>query len=397
MDHKQINTGLLRAYLDGEVNAGESSAIAAHLEDCAGCRDTLAALKSQAGGAHDQLQHLPQLEWDAEKQAAAWRAFQQKRNQAMENVGVRWNPWRTWSLAGAGTFVAMLALVFTVAPVRSWAENFLAIFRVQHFTVLELNPQAMRASGLADNSMLNQTITHMLSDDVTVTEKPQPPQLVPDVATAAAMAKFPLHLIAGQTPSALVFRGTVAAQMKLDRDRLQSILDEAGRRDLVLPSSVDGATIGMRVPAGIIASYGSCGDVAARMTAHKAQQGAFDAGDATCTTLMELPSPTVSAPKEIDPAEIAQVGLELLGMSANDAANFTATVDWTTTLVVPVVQGQSSYAKVDVNGAEGVLLRSRNPQRATRYTLTWVNDGIVYGLTGTGDDAAALHMAELVE
>ena len=50
--------------------------------------------------------------------------------------------------------------------------------------------------------------------------------------------------------------------MKLDRDRIQSILDEAGHSDLKIPASVDGATIGVRVPAGVMAFYGNCGDAA---------------------------------------------------------------------------------------------------------------------------------------
>ena len=64
--------------------------------------------------------------------------------------------------------------------------------------------------------------------------------------------------------------------------------------------------------------------------------------DATCISLVELPSPIVSAPQEIDPAQIAQVALQFLGMNANDAASFTQTVDWTSTLVLPVIRGKST-------------------------------------------------------
>ena len=80
--------------------------------------------------------------------------------------------------------------------------------------------------------------------------------------------------------------------------------------------------------------------------------------DTTCVSLFEIPSPIVSAPQEIDPAQIAQVALQFLGMSANDAANFTQTVDWTSTLVLPVVRGESKYEQVHVNGNEGALLRA---------------------------------------
>jgi hypothetical protein len=105
----------------------------------------------------------------------------------------------------------------------------------------------------------------------------------------------------------------------------------------------------------------------------------------------------VSAPRQINPAQIAQVALQFLGMSANDAASFTQTVDWTTTLVLPVPHGESSYEKVPINGNEGVLLRPTGPRPSNSFTLMWVNDGIVYDLIGSGDDTTALNLASHLE
>ena len=56
----------------------------------------------------------------------------------------------------------------------------LAVFRVQRVTVLEINPATIRNNGLEDNQLLNQTISRVLSDEVTVTQKPQRPQLIAD-------------------------------------------------------------------------------------------------------------------------------------------------------------------------------------------------------------------------
>jgi hypothetical protein len=109
--------------------------------------------------------------------------------------------------------------------------------------------------------------------------------------------------------------------------------------------------------------------------------------------LVELPSPIVSAPQQIDPAQIAQVALQFLGMSANDAANFTQTVDWTSTLVLPVVRGKSTYEQVHVNGNEASLLRPAKEKQSGHFTLMWVDNGIVFALNGTGDDATAINLA----
>jgi hypothetical protein len=404
MQHNGLNTGILQAYLDGQMDSRTTSAaeednLNRHIESCAECQTELKILSGHAASVRAALDHLPQLphKWNADSTAGVWAAFQRQRERSMEGEHINRNVWRMWSLAGAGVaLVALIFVAFTLAPVRTWAENLLSIFRVQHFTVLELNPSAMKGGGLQGDQFLNESVSRILSDQVTVTENPRKPELVADTATASKLAGFPVQLLTGQTPSALLFRSGASAQMKLDRDRLQSILDEAGRSDLQIPGSVDGATIAIRVPAGIMALYGNCGDAAARMQG-QAPNGQGQPGDATCVSLIELPSPTVSAPQQIDPGEIAQVALQFIGMSANDAANFTQTVDWTTTLVVPVIQGQSSYEQVHVNGNDGVLLRPKVPQSSTRFSLVWVDNGIVYALEGTGDDTTALNLASQLE
>jgi hypothetical protein len=208
-----------------------------------------------------------------------------------------------------------------------------------------------------------------------------------------------VQLLAGEHTETLLFRSAIGARMKLDRDRMQSILDEAGHGDIRIPESVDGATIGVHVPAGITAIYGNCGDLAARMQgkAEEKPDEPRDRGDESCVSLMELRSPSVTAPQQVDPAEIAQVALQFFGMSANEAASFTQTVDWSTTFVLPVMQGQMSYEKIPVNGNEGVLLRPKNAQRNTHFSLLWVDSGVVYNLNGTGDDTSALNLAGQLE
>lgn len=326
---------------------------------------------------------------------AAWTRLRARMNEAGGQKRIRWTPMRVWSLATAGLAGVAAVLVITVAPIRAWAENLLSIFRVEHVTVVDISSGNLK--GLAGDQVFNQAIARIISEEVTVTEPPQKPQRVPDAATGAKLAGFEIHLLDGETPSALMVRNAITAQMKLDRDRLQSILDEAGRSDLRIPSSVDGAVIGMRVPAGIMAFYGNCGDVAARLGGtHEA--GATTAQENTsCVKLGELPSPTASVPKDVDPAELAQVALQFAGLSATEAANFTQTVDWTTTFVLPVPHGEASYEKVYVNGNEAVLLRPKMPSASTRFVLIWVDNRIMYNLEGTGDDTTALNLAGKIE
>ena len=403
MKHGEINQGVLRAYLDGQLDSGQATAIEQHLEGCAACREELAILRRQAARVEECLNRWPDSA-EATNTAIAWAAFQKRREDFMESEQNRWTWLQKLSLGGGGLAVVAVVLVLTVAPVRAWAESLLSIFRVQRVTVLEIDPATMRNNGLENNQLLNQTISRVLSDEVTVTQKPQRPQLITDAALASNDAGFTVRLLPDKTPSSLLLESGAAMQMKLNRDRIQSILNEAGRSDLQIPESVDGATVGVRVPAGVMALYGNCGDVASRMTSpavpkHGPNSDGASAphADATCVSLIQLPSPIVSAPQQIDPAQIAQVALQFLGMSANDAANFTQTVDWTSTLVLPVVRGQSKYEQVHVNGNEAALLRPANQKQSGHFSLMWVDNGIVFALNGTGDDATAVNLASQLQ
>ena len=392
MKHAEIGT--LRAYLDGQLDSGQVATVDQHLKSCAVCQGEQATLRDHAARVREGLDRLPELP-GAENSGTAWAAFQKKREGWMDREQNRWSLGRRLSLVGAGLSVAAVILVLTVAPVRAWAESLLAIFRVERFTVLEIDPSAFKRNGLENNQLLNQAIGRVLSDEITVTQKPQKPQLVADAATASKAAGFPVRLLPDETPSSLLLESGAGMQMKLNRDRIQSILDEAGRSDLQIPSSVDGATVGVRVPAGVMAFYGNCGDVSSGRVFFTSDGGRNSGGDAdaTCISLIELPSPVVSVPQEIDPAQIAQVALQFLGMNANDAASFTQTVDWTSTLVLPVVRGKSKYEQVHVNGNEAALLRPVSQRQSGRFTLMWVDNGIVFALNGTGDDTTAINLA----
>jgi hypothetical protein len=391
---KHAETGTLRAYLDSQLDSGQLAAVEQHITSCGECERELATLRDHAARVRDGLDRLPALAV-VENPATAWAAFQNKREDWMEREQNRWSLGRRLSLAGAALGVVAVVLVLTVAPVRAWAESLLGIFRVQRFTVLEIDPSAFKGNGLKNNQLLNQAIGRVLSDEVTVTQQPQKPQVVADAATASKATGFPVQLLPGEAPSGLLVEGGAAMQMKLNRDRIQSILDEAGRSDLQIPASVDGATVGVRVPAGVMAFYGNCGNVGSGI--FFTSRGEGKAEDASCISLIELPSPIVSAPQEIDPAQIAQVALQFMGMNANDAANFTQTVDWTSTLVLPVERGKTNYEQVHVNGNEAALIRPSRQGPAGHYSLMWVDNGIVFGLSGTGDDTTAVNLASQLQ
>jgi len=183
-------------------------------------------------------------------------------------------------------------------------------------------------------------------------------------------------------------QGGTAFEFTVDRNLAQGILNEAGRSDLQLPAALDGATMAVDIPAGVTAAYGNCPKV----------EGSNETGSpgrrfATCVVLAQIPSPAVTTPPDLDVAQLAQIGLQFTGMSAEEAQAFSQTVDWASTLVVPIPRNGAVYTQVPEDGVIGYLIQ-RPADDAPQYAVIWVKDGIIYAIGGLGSNSsAALEMA----
>jgi hypothetical protein len=111
-----------------------------------------------------------------------------------------------------------------------------------------------------------------------------------------------------------------------------------------------------------------------------------------CVYLLQAPSPTVSVPPNLDMSEIAEAALELAGMSPGEAHSFCQTVDWSSTIVVPIPRNTSFYEKVSVDGVEGTLI-TETLTEGNRFTLLWIKNGVIHSLIGPGNSSDALTLA----
>ena len=198
------------------------------------------------------------------------------------------------------------------------------------------------------------------------------------------------------------FKQTVIERIERDPKFAKALLDEAGRGDLVLPKEVDGADVSVTIPSSVSIAYGTCPEPSSESEAEREREREMETSGpreelyADCIIFAQIPSPEVSAPASLDLARLAQIGLEFTGMSPEEAAEFTSTVDWTSTLVVPIPQDAASYEQVPVDGVTGALIERtiEDGDDAPRFALFWVKDGILYTIGGLGGDAqTALEIA----
>jgi hypothetical protein len=282
-----------------------------------------------------------------------------------------------------------LSLLFPAA--RSFAQRLLATLRVERVQTVNLDFSSLDTAG---TRRLHGALQQMLSEKVVVTTD-EPGAEEPSQAAAAQSAGFSVRILPTrpESPSFHV-SGAHAFSLSLDRARLQDLIDQAGRTDLILPASLDGATVSVRIPRAVRINYGGCIDEHRSDTPPPSPASAPPADP--CISVMEVPSPTVNVPSDLDLQQIAEIGVQLAGMDAVQARQFCQSVDWKSTLVLPIPPSVQSYETVYIKGVRGTLLRFPHGARAA-YILIWVDGGIIYGLAGQGDPNSAVELASSLE
>ena len=388
-----ITDSSLHAYLDQQLPDLERSHIESHLQDCPACRDRLAELASLAKEVSLRLAALKPGPAEAPRPALlALRQFNHKETHPMFNIFSKRNLRPLWVTIAV---IAVLAISLNFQPVQALAASFLGLFRVQQVTILPINSNTIQS--LENNQDISKAVSQLFSDSVTTTRPASQPQQVADAATASKLAGFTVRQWKDSTlPAVITVSSGQAFTFTVNRARAQQILTSLGNNTLQLPQSIDGAKISVDIPAGVSTAYGDCPTMRLKRPGSGAaatDQPAAPAAD--CLVLLQIPSPTINTPSSIDPAQLAAIGLQALGMSADQAQSFSQKVNWSTTLVIPIPTGEVSYQDVQVDGAKGYVLAPVNGSGSAnaRYSVVWVKAGVIYSVAGTGDPAQGLAVA----
>ncbi len=390
---KCLSEGVLRAYLDQELHVSEHAEIEAHLQNCRECRERSHAISTLAGRVDTQLLSLDvspnAAEENPELALARFKARHDVREEQVSFIArifaKRWRP--AWVTAMAAA-VILAILAFPTA--RSLAQRLLATLRVEQVQTVSLD-----LSSLGGNRSLQQMLGKMISDKIVVTTD-EKPQNAATVEAASQLAGFEVQLLSARSDSPQFHvQGAHAFQITIDRARLQDIFDQSGRPDLILPATLDGATLAVQVPRAVELKYGNCpgnnGDE---------NSGGLDAGATPhrvparedCIFLVEAPSPAVQVPSDLNLQQLAETALELGGMGPTEARQFCQTIDWKSTLVLPIPRSVRSYDQVEVNGVQGTLIQTPS-HRGPGYLLIWVKNAMIYCLGGSGDSSKAVELA----
>jgi len=389
-----LSDGEIRSLQDQELAADQNTAGEAHLADCQTCQARAAELLARSQRIQARLDHLPDAPADLPRTGVesarlrlATRLENRKENPMQSKTFLRL-PRTAWA---ALVVVVVLAVSLTFEPVRALANNFLALFRVEQIRVVQIDPDELEEK-LESSSQLE----YILSNEVQVEEKGEA-QKAASAEEASALAGYPLRLPVGlEGKQSFSVQPGASLSFTVNLELVRGVLKDLGREDIQLPDNLDGAVVEMDIPTGVAASYGECDfePEPGQIDPDNSRPLKFDLEN--CTTLMQIPSPQVSAPPDLDLKQIGEAYLQVLGMSAEEAGSFARNLDWTTTFVIPLPRYYAEYEEVSVDGTLGTLIyRPRGYDSG--YTLMWIKNGMIYALSGKGDRSEALQVAASIQ
>ena len=265
--------------------------------------------------------------------------------------------------------IAVVVLLFTVPAVRVAAQNALDLFRVHSFEGIEIDPARLdQLRALHDQ--IGKDPSMMVLDQQDVIKEPGKPLVYPSAVLAGNAAGLPgLKQPRGPLPNGMRFtkaqvQGEGIARLTLHADKLRKVIELLGLTDVQVPGYLDGQKITVHMPPIV------------------SQQ--FDNGT-THMTLVEAHSPELGLPPGADLKQLGEIGLRILGLDADEARRVAASIDWKSTLVVPVPTSAQSFRQVEVNGQKGLFIRCEMPdstgaRHRSGAVLLWTEGDRVLGM-----------------
>jgi hypothetical protein len=280
---------------------------------------------------------------------------------------------KRWFAAAAS--IAVVGFAFTLPPVQAAAQAFLDFFRVRQFTGVQFDVERLRT---LETSGLD--LQAMFGSVEPLTPPPQPVSYATAAEAGQAAGirvRTPAWVPPGYSSTGFMVSSEHAARVTANTAGLQALLDTLGLGDVELPEGLDGQVATVRVPPIVSQAYAN-----ADRTLH----------------VIQARSPDVSFPAGVDLAKLAYAGLRVLGMPQDEAYHMSVTIDWRTTLIVPVPAQAASYRPINVAGNEGLLITGLAAHEGRPGgVLMWAADGETFAVAGPLNGVNGAELLEIAQ
>jgi hypothetical protein len=280
---------------------------------------------------------------------------------------------RKWFAAAAS--IAVVGFAFTLPPVQAAAQAFLDLFRVVQFAGVRFDAERLRnleTSGLNLQAMFGDV------EPLTTPQEPVSYATAAEAGDAAGIrARTPAWVPPGYASTGFMVSSEHAARITANTAGLQALLDTLGLDDVELPDGLDGQVATLRIPPIVTQRYAS--------------------GERALYVIQSR-GPDVSFPAGLDLSKLAYAGLRVLGTPQDEAYRMSVTIDWRTTLIVPVPMQAAAYRPINVAGNEGLLLEGlAADEERPGSLLMWSAGGETFAVAGPVNGVELLEIAQTLQ
>lgn len=277
-------------------------------------------------------------------------------------------------VAFAAAAVVVLSALLAVPAVRASAAKFLSLFRANRLVAVQVQPNRLEQLEAKDLE-----IGKLIGEQVQVVIDPGPPVAAASLDQAARTAGMSVAVPQWLPKDSQIIETSVMGErvvrITASATRLQQVMDALGITDLSAPAELEGQVVNVRVPPVVMVRY---------------EHGRFR------SRLFQTKTPQVTLPKSVNLATLGEIGLRILGLSEADAHQFAQTIDWNSTLLVPIPPVVSSFRHITVNGGPAMLLQHQPQGQAHTTVVLWSHADRVFALVSIASLEDVLAMAESI-
>jgi hypothetical protein len=280
---------------------------------------------------------------------------------------------------GLAVVAGAIVSIFLFPSVRASAQAMLDLFRVRNFAPVAFDPSRLeKLRDMGDDHPL------MVFDKKEVLQDPGEPMTLETPEKASSVVGYPVRTLqflpGGLKLESVKVEDRGAMRVSADGGKVHTLLETLNLSDIQIPRELDGQWITVRKPQVVYQSY---------------------ANGKRRATLIQAQSPEIELPPGADLPRLAEIGLRVLGVDKTQARRLAQSVDWRTTLLVPVPMNAASFRGIEIQGNPGLLIetvkRTDDGDRQREGTMVlWSDGGKLYAVVSNYHSGDTVFMAESV-
>jgi hypothetical protein len=284
-------------------------------------------------------------------------------------------PKRKRFAAGAVAAILLLAGSLAFPSVREKARAFLDLFYEREVTQIAFDPA--RVAPVRARLGERSPVLAVFADPERLTEAGGP-SVYPTVEAAAAAAEGSLDIrVPASLPAGLVLDRVELVppertRLRVDADALKETLDRLDLQEVRVPRRLAEGWIEVERPLTGTLHY---------------------TGSGVSLDLSESMMPIATPSSGLDLLLLAEIGLRIVGVEAEEAHRLTKSIDWAATMTARMPAGAEAFREVAVGDAKGLLVTGSS---SDERLLLWAEDGRLVMLRGTLSEDELLGLANSV-